>query len=52
MYAGLDENETKLGVLVLSVSLKVLADGDRLSNLISVKPSTTSGEERTFLINM
>ena len=28
--AGLDENETELGVLVLAVGLKVLADGDRL----------------------
>ena len=28
--AGLDENETELGVLVLAVSLEVLADGDSL----------------------
>jgi hypothetical protein len=27
---GLDENETELGVLVLAVALKVLADGDSL----------------------
>ena len=28
--AGLDENEAELGVLVLAVGLKVLADSDRL----------------------
>jgi hypothetical protein len=28
---GLDENETELGVLVLSVALKVLANSDSLS---------------------
>jgi hypothetical protein len=28
--AGLDENQAKLGVLVLAVTLKVLADGDSL----------------------
>jgi hypothetical protein len=28
--AGLDENEAELGVLVFSVSLEVLADGDGL----------------------
>jgi len=27
---GLDENETELGVLVLSVALEMLADGDSL----------------------
>ena len=30
MDTGLDENEAELGVLVLAVGLKVLADGDRL----------------------
>ena len=30
MNTGLDENEAELGVLVLAVDLKVLADGDRL----------------------
>ena len=30
MDAGLDQNETELGVLVLAVGLKVLADRDRL----------------------
>jgi hypothetical protein len=29
---GLDENETELGVLVLSVSLEMLADGNGLEN--------------------
>ena len=30
MDTGLDENKAELGVLVLAVDLKVLADGDRL----------------------
>lgn len=30
---GLDENETELGVLVLSVALKMLADSDGLEGL-------------------
>lgn len=30
MDTGLDENETELGVLVLAVALKVLADGNSL----------------------
>lgn len=30
MDTGLDENEAELGVLVLSVALKVLPDGDGL----------------------
>lgn len=30
MDTGLNENETELGVLVLAVALKVLADGDSL----------------------
>lgn len=30
MDTGLNENETELGVLVLSVSLEVLADSDGL----------------------
>jgi hypothetical protein len=36
--SGLDENETELGVLVLSVSLKVLADSNGLHDLISIHP--------------
>lgn len=31
--SGLDENETELGVLVLSVALKVLADGNSLFHM-------------------
>ena len=34
MDAGLDENETELGVLVLAVGLEVLPDGDRLFNKV------------------
>ena len=34
MDTGLDQNETELGVLVLAVGLKVLADGDRLFNKV------------------
>ena len=30
MDTGLDQNEAELGVLVLAVALKVLADGDGL----------------------
>lgn len=30
MDTGLDENETELGVLVLSVALEMLADSDSL----------------------
>jgi hypothetical protein len=34
---GLDENEAELGVLVLAVALKMLADGDSLmTNLVSI----------------
>ena len=31
---GLDENETELGVLVLAVALKVLADSDSLGGML------------------
>lgn len=34
MDTGLDENQTELGVLVLAVTLKMLADSDGL-NLIN-----------------
>lgn len=34
--SGLDENETELGVLVLSVALKMLADGNSLISNISI----------------
>lgn len=33
---GLDENEAELGVLVLAVALKVLADGDSLDFIIQL----------------
>jgi hypothetical protein len=33
---GLDENETELGVLVLSVALKMLADSDGLENKLAM----------------
>ena len=51
MDTGLDENEAELGVLVLSVSLKVLADSDGLSVLVSRSPRRESMIQ-TFLINM
>jgi hypothetical protein len=38
--SGLDENETELGVLVLSVALQMLADSDSLSTLISIYPKS------------
>lgn len=49
---GLDENETELGVLVLSVALKMLADSDGLA--IDLLAYTTTGTRKmhTFLINM
>ena len=34
MDTGLDQNQTELGVLVLAVTLKVLADGDSLEESI------------------
>ena len=34
MDTGLDENQAELGVLVLAVTLKVLADGDGLLLLV------------------
>lgn len=49
----LDENEAELGVLVLAVALKVLADSDSLEKL-SIYRSGTFGWvlRHTFLINM
>jgi hypothetical protein len=38
--SGLDEDETELGVLVLSVALKMLADSDGLYPLISINPES------------
>lgn len=34
MDTGLDQNQTELGVLVLAVTLKVLADGDGLEESV------------------
>lgn len=34
MNSALDENKSKLGVLVLAVSLQMLSDGDRLLNQV------------------
>jgi hypothetical protein len=50
--AGLDENETELGVLVLSVSLEVLADSNSLEIFISMTLRSWGIAPRTFLINM
>ena len=36
MDTGLDENEAELGVLVLSVALKMLADSDGLMKRVSI----------------
>ena len=36
MDARFDENKTELGVLVLSVAFKVLADGDGLCECVSM----------------
>lgn len=36
MDTGLDENQAELGVLVLAVTLKVLADGDSLGTKVSL----------------
>jgi hypothetical protein len=52
---GLDENEAELGVLVLAVALKVLADGDGLCYGISRLKGLDIAYDRvalTFLINM
>ena len=35
MDAGLDENETELGVLVLAVALEVLSYGDSLKKVLA-----------------
>ena len=41
MDTGLDENKTELGVLVLSVALKVLADGNGLEGSILTEHQTS-----------
>jgi hypothetical protein len=49
---GLDENQAELGVLVLAVALKVLADSDGLC-IVSIRNSSKQHQKlRTFLINM
>ena len=40
----LDENQAELAVLVLAVTLKVLADGDGLSRIISISFEWLEGE--------
>jgi hypothetical protein len=42
---GLDQNETELGVLVLAVALKVLADGHSLGLRISFLHAYVTGRE-------
>ena len=41
MDTGLDENKTELGVLVLSVALKVLADGNGLKGSVLTEHQTS-----------
>lgn len=41
MNSGLDENKAELGVLVLTVALEVLADGDGLEVIMSAHFRTT-----------
>lgn len=52
--SGLDENETELGVLVLSVALKMLADGNSLISNISILDHWKKVflSKRTFLMSM
>lgn len=45
----LDENEAELGVLVLAVALKVLADGDGLGGKIIVSSRFLEGYSRSEL---
>lgn len=47
---GLDENEAKLGVLVLAVALKVLADGDSLWLLVSISLHVLGDEDGAQLL--
>lgn len=51
MDTGLDENETELGVLVLSVSLEVLADGNGLGTMISKQITGDVAESSTNLLD-
>ena len=52
MDARLDENKTKLRVLVLSIPLKMLANSDGLVIGISINFTGVPDEVQTFLINM
>lgn len=47
---GLDENQAELGVLVLAVALKVLADGDSLVSLVDLWVGGQGKGKLTFLI--
>ena len=51
MDTGLDENETELGVLVLAVALKMLADGDSLEWHISMVECWLGGLIETYLLD-
>lgn len=50
MDTGLDENQAELGVLVLAVALKVLADGDSLVSLVDLWVGGQGKGKLTFLI--
>jgi hypothetical protein len=45
---GFDENKTELGVLVLSVALKMLADGNSLGLASQWEESLAHGEFRNI----
>ena len=45
MDTRLDQNEAELGVAVLAVALKVLADGDSLEGQVSTFRYTEAGPE-------
>jgi hypothetical protein len=54
---GLDQNQAELGVLVLAVALKVLADGNSLGYMLASRDLPTSqlfppDGPLTFLISM
>jgi hypothetical protein len=46
--AGLDQNEAELGVLVLAVTLKVLADSDGLRNSWLAQSARGKSDEKNF----
>lgn len=51
--SGLDENEAELGVLVLAVALKVLADSNSLNQLDQGHGGKKIGQQHfTFLMSM